>query len=257
MIEFQCPKCHKRLRADESKAGKPCVCPACQTRFPIPAAAADDDIIEDVVTVERPSKAKPRRDPDARVVEEPVRRRRPADDEEEPVRRRRPADEDDDGPVRKRRPLDEDEDEDEFPRRRRRDEDEEDEEEERPRRRKKKKRRHKSFELPLGMDAFTAGLLGVGVFGLLFVPLALFSPVIAVVPYGMGTCMCLGGWIWLVVIAFQDETQHGVLCLCCSPYCIYYIATHFEDAKRPFFVWLTGFVLQMAGGLANPELLMR
>ena len=56
---------------------------------------------------------------------------------------------------------------------------------------------------------------------------------------GSGTSS-IGG-IWLLVIAFQDEVMHGILCLLFSPlYSLYYIITHWEECKLPFFLQLAG-----------------
>ncbi len=220
MIHIQCPKCNKRLAVKESQTGVVGVCPACKCKFRIPAAETDD------------------KDDDRSSPDE--------DDEKErlPARKQRRDDGDDDD--EDRRPV----------RRRRRDDDDrspdDDDEERRPSRKRNKKRRRKSASGSSGgLNAAMIALICMGGVGLIIVATSFVWPVVAIIPLGLGWLLSFVGGIWFLSIAFQESAVSGLLCLYVPYYSLFYLATHFQDTKRPFFVQLVGIVLAMGGGCAG------
>src|SRR5262249_46161757 len=102
------------------------------------------------------------------------------------------------------------------------------------------KRRQSSSSLPMGLDGFTITLIGLGVFGLLSMGLSLISPVLAFVPMVLGSLVALAGGLWFLMLAFQDSAVAGLLCLFVPFYSLFYLVTHFDEVKRPFFLQLVG-----------------
>jgi hypothetical protein len=199
------------------------------------------------------------------VVNEGKKKRRTDDEDDgyevaaDSRKRRRSDDDEDDERVsekprvsRRGRADDEDDDDEDRSRRSRRrlaDEDEDDEEEaprRRPSIRKKKRRRKKSPGLS-GLGTTIWVLLGVVGVCLLMAIVGIFVPGVSAVPAVVGNLMMLGGGLWLLVIAFQDEVYHGLLCLCVPFYSIFYVATHFEETKNALFLWLIGLGVTLAG----------
>jgi hypothetical protein len=222
-----------------------------------PAADEDEDEDEDEGVSHRRQRAA------ADEEERPRRRRRPAEEEdeedEEPVRRsRRTADEEEDEdekPVKRlRRPAaDDDEDEDEGVSRRRRRAAAD--EEERPRRRtprrKKKRRRSSSGELFGGVSTPLGVVLGVVGLCLVLAVVAIFVPAVALVPVGLGALLTLVGGVWFLIVAFSDSAVQGLLCLLIPFYNLYYLITHFEECKQPFFLQLIGVGMITVGNCAG------
>jgi hypothetical protein len=101
------------------------------------------------------------------------------------------------------------------------------------------------------LDGLTVSLIGVGVVGLFFVGLSLAWPPVAILPLAVGWLLSLAGGIWFLVVAFQDSPVAGLLCLCVPFYSLFYLVTHFEETKRPFFVNLTGAVLATVASCAG------
>ena len=91
----------------------------------------------------------------------------------------------------------------------------------------------------------------------LCIPAALasyFVPILAVIPalVGLllalvGVVLILGGNLWFLLAAFQDEVIMGVACLFVPFFSLYYLITHFDQVKTPFFVSLIGVGLVMLG----------
>ncbi len=240
MIRFQCPNCEKKLSVQDALAGRLAVCPACKQKVRIPAAEEPEE--EEEAATEKP---RARTRPKGEEIEErprrPLRRRDEEEEEEDEQPRRRQRDEEED-----------EEEEDERPRRRRRDEDDENEEEdERPRRkakdrRKKKKRRAASG--PLGMqDPYVLAVSGVLLLGLLSAIAAFFVPVLSIVPLGLGAVTAFAGGVWFLIVAFSDDPMQGILCFLCGPYSLYYLITHFEECKRPFYLQCIGSLIIFLG----------
>jgi hypothetical protein len=127
----------------------------------------------------------------------------------------------------------------------------EEEWERRPRRRRKKRRRRsQGGGMPLGMSPLALVLLIGGGIALLSLFASFFVPVLAIIPMGLGYAMMAAGGIWFLVVAFQDEVMHGVLCLFCGFYQLYYLISNFENEKWPFALQMAGLVLVIGGSLA-------
>src|SRR5262249_1973391 len=101
------------------------------------------------------------------------------------------------------------------------------------------------------LDTFYWVLIGLGAAGLLFGGLAFVFPPLAFVPLVLGLLAMVAGGIWFLVIAFSDEVMHGILCLLCNLYSLYYLVTHFDECKNPFFLQLAGFALYMFAACAG------
>jgi len=127
-------------------------------------------------------------------------------------------------------------------------EEEEDfEEKDRPRRRKRGRRRRgwvgESGQLIPGLDNYLAILVGIGaLWAVLFVAALLVAPM-AWVMSGFGGLVCMAGYVWFLVVAFQDEVFHGVLSFCCGLYALYYLCTHLDTTSRPFVIYLIGIII--------------
>jgi hypothetical protein len=246
MKRFRCPGCKDLQEYDESLAGQVFACTNCGKKVRLPANAApakSATIKKDRDEEEDEEERKPAR---------PAAKRKPVEEEEEEEERistrpaaKRKAVEEDDGP---------------YP-------DDEDEPEDRPRRKRiKKKRRGPSratsnlVKLPGGfkLSPFALTLVGFGAAGVVLILIGfvfsfVFPPVAAVLSillYGMAMLLMMGGGLWMLVIAFQDDVLQGLLCLFIPFYSLFYLITHFEDCKRPFFVQLVGFALMF--GAACP-----
>jgi hypothetical protein len=92
------------------------------------------------------------------------------------------------------------------------------------------------------------GLIAAGVFVVLSAGVALIWPPAAFVPIALGWILAMGGGLWFLIVAFQDSALEGLLCFLVPFYSLYYLITHFEETKRPFFVQLAGMGLAMLGG---------
>jgi hypothetical protein len=257
MIRLQCPHCDKTLGVKDELAGRIGLCPQCKNKFriPQPDAAADDEPSEERVS------AVPRTE--SRSLPKKAPRRIETDDEEsdEPPDERisaapkRGARAQPDKP--RRRPVEDDEEVEEPVRpRRRRDEDEPEDEDEPVRRsvvkRKKKKRRRASGGFSV-LDPYLMTLAVLGLVGVVAGVLTLIWPAFWFATLALGWLAAAVGGIWLLVIAFQDSPIQGLLCLFVpfGLYALYYIITHFDETKKPFFLQLTGTVILVVGFVAG------
>src|SRR5262249_27090593 len=140
-------------------------------------------------------------------------------------------------PPRPKRPAD-DEDFDDIDR----DDDEAEVPKDRPRKRRRRRRKKRSRTLGflefLGFGTITLVALGLALVGFLFVPASFALPPLIFVPMALGSVLSLVGWVWIVVIAFQDDSTQGLLCFCCGPYVLYYVIANFDEAKQPGTIWL-------------------
>jgi hypothetical protein len=118
-------------------------------------------------------------------------------------------------------------------------------------RRRKRKQTSGVFELPFGLSPLLFGLIVVYAIGVICLIPALFVPAIAVVPILLGYLVMGVGGVWFLVVAFQDEVMHGVLCLLCNLYSLYYLIINFEEEKWPFAVQIAGILLAVAGMCAG------
>ncbi|MCI0463529.1 MAG: LamG domain-containing protein [Gemmataceae bacterium] len=161
------------------------------------------------------------------ISEAPPQRSRPGQQDEQPFARPQP-----------RRRMDDDDEPGDFPALR-----------SRPGRRH---RRRASSGSLLGMSWFTAALVGLAVFGLVFVGLSLVWEMAYMAPMILGGVVAFLAGLWFLVVAFQDSVGQGLLCIFVPFYSLYYLITHFEEEKLPFFGQLTGagLVLMAIGGVA-------
>jgi hypothetical protein len=70
------------------------------------------------------------------------------------------------------------------------------------------------------------------------------SPPYALISLGIAGLFQLGGFIGMVVLAFQEGGPlHGILALFIGPYALVFACMHWDAGKRSFFAWLFGFIL--------------
>jgi hypothetical protein len=101
------------------------------------------------------------------------------------------------------------------------------------------------------MAPLIIALAGLALVWLLTLGLSFVWPAIAIVPIGLGWVAAIAGWIWFLVVAFQDSALAGVLCLVVPFYSLYYLITHFDETKMPFFVYVLGFIFVLTGSCAG------
>jgi hypothetical protein len=213
-MKFRCPHCQKLLETDE--VGK-FLCPICKkwSRVPVPKkkpAVAEDEEILDVIAVP-PEPRGPRR--------EAITDRAP--DERRPRRRRDEEDEDVEREVVGRH-----------------------DEEDRPRLRKRRRRRRSSgggsfldsINLPLILLIVLAPL------GLLVIVGSFFTNPIA----GFASILCMGGWIWLLVIAAEDGLGTVALVMFVPCYVFIYASQNWDRVGIPFLMMLIGNIGMGVGG---------
>jgi hypothetical protein len=215
MIRLQCPKCERKLAVKPAFAGRIAICPGCQATMRVPELQTPANDGADVE--QRSEETEEYKERFDRVTTRPP-RSEPAVD---------PSDRDN-------RPHDEPE--------------------ERPRKKKRRrKRKKKSFDLEalnfLGLDTITLIALGITLLGFLFIPAAFIVPPLIFVPLVLGTVLSLVGYFWVIVIAFQDDSTQGMLCLCFGPYMLYYILVNFDETKQAGIIWVAGTVLQIAASV--------
>jgi hypothetical protein len=256
MIRLQCPHCEKTLGVKDALAGRVGVCPQCKNKFriPQPDAPAEDEPADERVSPAPRAEARaapkraPRRDEDDDESDEPANERYTAAPRRESRvqagRTRRSTDEDDEEaeePVR--------------PRRRRYEDEDVSEEEDQPVRRqvvkRKKKKRRKSSGGFSALDPYVITLTVLGGVGLLAGLLSLVWAPFSIGPLVLGWLAAMVGGIWFLVVAFQDSALQGLLCFFVPFYSLYYLITHFDDTKRPFFLQLTGVAILMVGSCAG------
>ena len=236
MIRLRCASCNKMLSVADAHAGKLGACPHCNNKVRIPSP--DDiaaDVVEDVSETPPPSRSErvrssPSAKPGRHEAYEVVEAEEDVESEEEspPRRGRRGADEETEGrPSRGKRTGDEEEDEP-------------------PRRRRSGKRRRKSGASAGISPLLVPGLILAGICLVLGL-MAVFAPVLSIVPIGLGFVLsCVGGF-WFLAVAFRDDAIQGILCWFVPFYSLYYLITHFEEEKMPFFTQMGGLLLIMVG----------
>src|SRR5262249_45342762 len=128
------------------------------------------------------------------------------------------------------------------------DDDEDDEESRRRPRKKKKKRRRSSGGMAMGgVPVLLIVLLAGGVVCLALIVVAVFVPAMALLVALVGSAISLVGLIWLVIIAAQEGIGHAIGCFCCFPYAIFYFATHFDETKYAFLIYIVGMIVSGIG----------
>jgi len=225
MMHIKCPQCERKLILKPELAGGVAVCPGCQTKLRIPESKKSD-IIADYERDDQPENAGEETNS---ITAQPPRLRRPADDEDI-------------------NEIDRQDDEAEAPKDRLR---------KRRRRRRKKRSRTFGFLDFLGFDTITLIALGIALVGFLIVPASFAIPPLIFIPMALGSVLSLVGWVWIVVIAFQDDSTQGLLCFCCGPYVLYYVIANFDEAKQPGTIWLVGTVLHFSASILASTALQR
>ena len=72
---------------------------------------------------------------------------------------------------------------------------------------------------------------------------------LALILLGVGFLMSLAGWIWFLVVAFQESIAWGIGCLLCCFVWIAFLFMHWDAAKKPFLVSLGGGVFYVLAGV--------
>jgi hypothetical protein len=96
------------------------------------------------------------------------------------------------------------------------------------------------------MEVFTvvmigAAVLAVPLLALCFIPTV--GALFALLALALGGLMSMVGGIWLLIVAFSEDTTTGLLCLFVPFYSIYFILTEFDLCKKPVMVYGLGLLL--------------
>ena len=68
-----------------------------------------------------------------------------------------------------------------------------------------------------------------------------------------GFLMLLVGWIWFLMLAFQESVMWGIGCLVCGIVQIVFLVRNIEDTWKPFALQIGGAILFGIGAaLGNP-----
>jgi hypothetical protein len=229
MIRIRCPKCEALLRIDSSRLGTIVDCPRCHFRFQIAPAPASPAPSSSATRASNPSPRGNDETDGSTAIRE---RRNPSAIRKGEVR----------GPETLRRErFSEDRDE----------VDDEDEELERRRRRKKKKKKRRRSG-GFAIDNFNMLLLAVAGVWLVFLLLAFVAPAFALVLNFVGSLVMLASVIWFLIVAFQDSATAGICSFLCGIYLIFFLITHWEEEKRPFFAWLIGLGMALSAFFVLP-----
>lgn len=65
----------------------------------------------------------------------------------------------------------------------------------------------------------------------------------------LGLVLLIVGGLWLLVKAFQKSILWGLGSLFIGPVLLVFAIMHWEACKKPFLIWLAGFVLAVAGSV--------
>src|SRR5439155_27310683 len=68
----------------------------------------------------------------------------------------------------------------------------------------------------------------------------------------VGFIVYLVGWVMVVWLAFRDSVWWGLGCFFVPFVALYFVITHWDEAKKGFFTTLAGAVLIFAGAMATP-----
>jgi hypothetical protein len=88
------------------------------------------------------------------------------------------------------------------------------------------------------------GLLLLVVVGIVF---PLLGGLLSLLMIGLGGMVSGGAGIWIVVIAFQDDTLQGVLTLLVPFYLVYYAITRWDTSKFAFLTYVAGAAVGLCG----------
>jgi hypothetical protein len=115
-------------------------------------------------------------------------------------------------------------------------------------RKKKKKRKVEEPYLFAGLSYFAAMMLGLLLLGVALGVGTFFLPLLFIAAVVIGGAIALVSGILFVVNAFQDDgVGAGLCCLFIPFYGLYYLLTHWERERRPFFLYIMGFLILSAG----------
>jgi len=64
---------------------------------------------------------------------------------------------------------------------------------------------------------------------------------------GLGLLLAVVGGIWLLVLAFKKSLVWGLASFFIGPVLLVFAIMHWEVSKKPFLIWLAGFVLIIIG----------
>ena len=223
-MRIECPNCNQRLKIDDSRAGAVATCPACQRKMRIPEVTTDDESTRPLSqTVER------------QTVEPSPNDDKPAP----PKRRRKPIEED-----AFLSDLDDSEDHEET---------DDDEEEWKPTRKRKKKGSQIAWGRVLGGGLMAMVRYTLAAFGLLVVMFITFAIAIHLpgVVMGVGLLVYLIGYLWIIIVPFDDGALTGLLCLFLPFYGLYYLIKNWDKMKDPFLVTSAGLLLIFVGSCAG------
>jgi hypothetical protein len=131
--------------------------------------------------------------------------------------------------------------------------DDRDEEDRRPRRRRRRRRRSSGgFRLPEeiipGVGNFLSILIILGAVWVLLAGVALLLPPLGVLLMFLGMLLAFVGNIWFLIVAFQDDTMTGLLCLFLPMYALFFLLNNQDTAGRPFLIGVVGVLMMVSGG---------
>ena len=73
---------------------------------------------------------------------------------------------------------------------------------------------------------------------------------------GIGTLCSLIGWIWVIVLAFQNgDTVWGVISIFCGIVGLVYGLMHFQQAKVPVILMAVGIICSIAVQVMAPGMM--
>jgi hypothetical protein len=64
----------------------------------------------------------------------------------------------------------------------------------------------------------------------------------------IGAIACLVGAVGLIIDAFHEGIFWGIGCLLFAPVILAFVVFHWDEAKKPFFIWLIGFGMILLAG---------
>ena len=63
----------------------------------------------------------------------------------------------------------------------------------------------------------------------------------------VGVILCVIGGIGMLIVAFRESVLWGLGCFFIPLVSLIFLISHWEEAKRPFFIQLAGFALLILG----------
>jgi hypothetical protein len=243
MIRVSCPKCQKKLGLDDSKAGGVGVCPGCGAKFRVPKPAASGT-----------GPAAPSKKPSAPAKDVGIRAGAKAEAKAKPTPPAAPppkqaSADDDDGAipylvVKNPTPPPE-------PKKRRKQmsDDEIDEigvDKEYLKKRKKKKKERESS----GMSGSLIAAVALLVIWIGMSLLVWLKPDAVLIPIWFGRVVAFIGWVWLLILAFDEGFLFALLVFFLSPIgAIVLCVIRPYEAMKPCMVHIAGWLIQLTAAL--------